>query len=168
MKTNLLNLISIVSDEEVKFSNYGWKLRSLAYNTSIEELNGKTVLVEDYKQDFYKTYNELKRLQKSITKMKKIINNRNHELILPDGRTIQDALIDNITNRRMENYLETLLDRHNRKTRKMESIEPYYECQTLNYDLEKLQAEYDEIKKSLHVTDYEISKLNAIEFNMDT
>ena len=50
MKTNLANLMQIVSEEEKKFSNYGYSLRSYAYNTSIQELGGKINITEDYKQ----------------------------------------------------------------------------------------------------------------------
>lgn len=47
MKTNLSNLMQIVSEEEKKFSNYGYNLRNYAYNTSIQELDGTTNVTED-------------------------------------------------------------------------------------------------------------------------
>ncbi len=56
MKTNLSNLMQIVSEEEKKFTNYGYNLRSYAYNTSIQELDGKINITEDYKQDFENVY----------------------------------------------------------------------------------------------------------------
>ena len=59
MVTNLANLMSIVSEEEKKFSNYGFSLKTYAYNISIQELDGKTNVTEDYKKDFEKYYDEL-------------------------------------------------------------------------------------------------------------
>ena len=45
MKTNLANLMSILSEAEKKFLNYGYSLRNYAYNTSIQELDGKINVV---------------------------------------------------------------------------------------------------------------------------
>ena len=52
MKTNLASLMSIVSEEEKQFSGYGWSLKTFAFNTSIQELDGKVNTTEDYKKDF--------------------------------------------------------------------------------------------------------------------
>ena len=73
MVTNLASLMSIVSEEEKKFSNYGFNLRSYAYNTSIQELDGRENLTENYKKDFEKYYDELNKAQEKIIKIKKVI-----------------------------------------------------------------------------------------------
>ena len=51
MKTNLANLMSIVVDEEKKFASLGYSLKEYAYNTSTQELNGTTNVIEDYKEE---------------------------------------------------------------------------------------------------------------------
>ena len=67
----------------------------------------------------------------------------------------------------MKSYYENLLDRRNSKRRVTEVNNSYFECKTLNYDVEKIQNEYDEIEKKIHKTDFEISKLNSKEFEVD-
>ena len=95
MKTNLANLMSIVSEEEKQFSSYGWSLRTFAYNTSIQELDGKINITEDYKKDFEKIYEELKKSQEKIIKIKTAIYEKNNQFKLSDGRTIQEAIVEN-------------------------------------------------------------------------
>ena len=167
MKTNLANLMQIVSEEEKKFSNYGYNLRSYAYNTSIQELDGKVNITEDYKQDFESVYKELKKSQEKIIKIKTAIYEKNNQFKLTDGRTIQQAIVENTVLRKMKNYLETLLEKRNSKKRIAEVNNSYFECKTLNYDIEKIKEEYEEIESKIQKTDFEISKLNSLEFDVD-
>ena len=119
MKTNLSNLMQIVSEEEKKFSNYGYNLRNYAYNTSIQELDGTTNVTEDYKQDFNDVYKELKISQEKIIKIKKAIYEKNNQFKLTDGRTIQEAIVENTILRKMKNYYESLLEKRNTKKTKI-------------------------------------------------
>ena len=167
MVTNLANLMSIVSEEEKKFSNYGYSLRTYAYNISIQELDGKTNVTEDYKKDFEKYYEELNKTQEKIIKAKTAIYEKNNQFKLTDGRTIQQAIVENTILRKMKSYYENLLYRRNSKRRVTEVNNSYFECKTLNYDVEKIQNEYDVIEKKIHKTDFEISKLNSKEFEVD-
>ena len=167
MKTNLASLMSIVSEEEKQFSSYGWSLRTFAYNTSIQELDGKINITEDYKKDFEKTYEELKKAQEKIIKIKAAIYEKNNQFKLSDGRTIQEAIVENTILRKMKNYYETLLEKRNSKKRVAEVNNSYFECKTLNYNVEQIQKEYDELEKKIQRTDFEISKLNSLEFDVD-
>ena len=167
MKTNLANLMAIVSEEEKKFSNYGYSIRNYAFNTSIQELDGKVNVTEDYKKDFEKAYEELKKSQEKIIKIKKTIYEKNNEFKLTDGRTIQEAIVENTVLRKMKNYYDNLLEKRDSKTRIAEVNNSYFECKTLNYDLEKIQEEYEKIENQIQRTDFEISKLNSCEFDID-
>ena len=167
MKTNLANLMSIVSEEEKKLLNYGFSLKNYAYNISIQELDGKTNVTEDYKKDFEKYYEELNKTQEKIIKSKAAIYEKNNSFELSDGRTIQQAIVENTILRKIKGYYENLLDRRNTKRRVTEVNNSYFECKTLNYDVEKIQNEYDEIEKKIQKTDFEISKLNSCEFEVN-
>ena len=167
MITNLANLMSIVSEEEKKFSNYGYSLRNYAYNTSIQELDGKINITEDYKKDFEKYYEELNKTQEKIIKAKTVIYEKNNLFKLSDGRTIQEAIVENTMLRKMKTYYESLLEKRNSKRRITEVNNSYFECKTLNYDVEKIQKQFDEIEKKIQKTDFEISKLNSKEFEVD-
>ena len=167
MKTNLASLMSIVSEEEKQFSNCGWSLKIFACNSSIQELDGKINITEDYKKDFEKTYEELKKSQEKIIKIKKVIYEKNNQFKLSDGRTIQEAIVENTILRKMKNYYEALLEKRNSKKRVAEVNNSYFECKTLNYDVEKIQIEYEELEKKIQTTDFEISKLNSLEFDVD-
>lgn len=78
MKTNLTNLMNIVTEEEKKFNSYGFELKELAYSTSTQELNGTVNIIEDYKADFTKYFEEYKKTQEKITKIKSIIYQKNN------------------------------------------------------------------------------------------
>lgn len=167
MKTNLANLMSIVAEEERKFSSYGYDLRNHACNTSTQELNGTINVIEDYKEDFEKELKEYKEMQKRITKIKATIYEKNNSLKLPDGRTIQEALVDNTNLRKMKNTYERLLEQKNTKRRITEVNNSYFECKTVNFDIEEIRNEYESLEKKIQDTDFEISKLNSVEFDID-
>lgn len=167
MKTNLSSLMNVVAEEERKFSEYGCNVNEYAYNTSIQELDGKVNVIEDYTEDFKKTFEEYKNTQIKITKIKSIIYEKNNTFKLPDGRTIQEAIVDNTNLRKMKSLYSSLLNKRNSKRRVTEVNNSYFECKTLNYDIEKIKNENELIEKKIQDTDFEISKLNSIEFEVN-
>ena len=167
MKTNLSSLMSIVDEKERNFLTFSYNLKSYAVNTSTQELNGTVNVTEDYKEDFEKEFEEYKETQKQITKLKAIIHQKNNELKLSDGRTIQEAIIDNSNLRKMKTLYKSLLSIRNLKRRITEVNNSYFECRTMNFDIKELQKEYEELEKRIQNTDFEISKLNSIEFEVN-
>lgn len=167
MKTNLSNLMNIVVEEERKFSDYGYELKEYAYNTSTQELDGTVNVIEDFKEDFTKDFEEYKKTQEKITKIKSIIYEKNNTFKLPDGRTIQEALVDNTNLRKMKTIYNYLLSQRSVKKRVTEVNNSYFECKTVNFDINELRKEYETLEKRIQDTDFEISKLNSIEFEID-
>ena len=167
MKTNLANLMSIVSEEEKKLSNYAFTIRSYAYNISIQELDGKTNITEDYKNDFDFVFEEVNKTKERIIKIKSAIYQKNNSFTLTDGRTIQEAIVENTVLRKIKNYYEALLEKRGSKKRITEVNNSYFECKTLNYDVKEIQNKHDEIENKIQQTDFEISKLNSREFEVD-
>ena len=86
---------------------------------------------------------------------------------MPDGRTIQEAIVDNTNLRKMKSLYSSLLNKRNSKRRVTEVNNSYFECKTLNYDIEQIKNENDLIEKKIQETDFEISKLNSIEFEVN-
>ena len=167
MKTNLSNLMTIVVDEEKKFSSYSYEIKEYFYNTSTQELDGTVNIIEDYKDDFKKAFEEYKKAQERITKIKSIIYQKNNTFKLPDGRTIQDAIVDNTNLRKVKNLYSYLLTQKNAKKRITEVNNSYFECKTVNFDIDELRKETEKIEKKIQDTDFEISKLNSVEFDVD-
>ena len=124
-------------------------------------------IIEDYKDTFTKEFKEYKKTQKKITKIKSIIYEKNNSYKLPDGRTIQEALVDNTNLRKMKNLYNFLLSQRSIKKRVTEVNNSYFESKTINYDIDKIEKEYEELEKKIQDTDFEISKLNSIEFEID-
>ena len=54
----------------------------------------------------------------------------------------------------------------NTKKRVTEVNNSYFESKTLNFDQSKLKKRLEEIDSEIQKTDFEISKLNSIEFNI--
>lgn len=167
MKTNITNLMSIVDEEEKKFSEYLFNLKRLAFTSSIQELDGTVNITEDFKEDFEEEFKECKQSQKKITKIKAIIYEKNNEFKLSDGRTIQEAIVDNTNLRKLKTLYNSLIPLRNSKERVTEVHNSYFECKTINFDLKKLKEELKEIEDKIQQTDFEISKLNSIEFEVE-
>jgi len=167
MKTNLSTLMSIIGEEEAKFNMYGRELKNHVYNVSIQELNGNVTVMEDYKADFEKELTEYVELQKKITTIKSIIHQKNNEFKLSDGRTIQSAIIDNTNLRKMKMTYYNLLQMKNSKARVTEVNNSYFECKTVNFDEKEIREEFDRLESKIQETDFEIFKLNSIEFEVD-
>lgn len=167
MKTNLSNLMNIVAEDERKFNEYAAELRQYVYNISIQELNGTVNVIEDYNEDFTRTFSEYKKLQVKIIKMKSVLYEKNNTFKLPDGRTIQEAIVENTILRKMKTTYEILLSQKNSKRRITEVNNSYFECKMINFDIENIREEYQVLEKKIQDTDFEISKLNSIEFEVN-
>ncbi len=167
MKTNLSNLMSIANDEERKFVEYGYELKDYAYSITTQELDGTINIIEDRKKDFEKAYKNYTGTQQKLTKIKSIMYQKNNSLKLPDGRTIQEAIVENANLRKMKVIYAALLTKKDTKQRITEVHNSYFECKNINFNSDKLQKEYELLEKKIQDTDFEISKLNSIEFDLD-
>ena len=67
----------------------------------------------------------------------------------------------------MKSLYSSLLNKRNSKRRVTEVNNSYFECKTLNYDIEKIKNENELIETKIQDTDFEISKLNSIEFEVN-
>ena len=52
MKTNISALMSIIAEEEKNFNNLLCNMRGHIFNITIQELDGRETVIEDYKEDF--------------------------------------------------------------------------------------------------------------------
>ena len=70
--------------------------------------------------------------------------------------------------RNVFNYLYNyLLSQKSVKKRVTEVNNSYFECKTINFDINQIREEYEILEKKIQDTDFEISKLNSIEFEID-
>lgn len=167
MKTNLSNLMNIVTELEKNFNSLNYDMKSYAYSTTTQELDGTINVIEDYKEDFENCFVEYKKVQSQISKIKATIYEKNNSFKLPDGRTIQEAIVDNTSLRKMKAIYSYLISQRSSKRRITEVNNSYFECRTLNYDVKKIKDEYIALEKQIQDTEFEISKLNSIEFDID-
>ena len=58
MKINLSSLMSLIDENEKQYSSLFFSLKKHVFNTSIQELNGTTNIVEDNKKDFQEEISE--------------------------------------------------------------------------------------------------------------
>ena len=167
MKTNLSNLISIAEKKKKRFMEYNYQVKEHTHSTSTQELDGTITIIEDYKEDFEKEFEAFKKSQEKISKVKAILYEKNNSFKLPDGRTIQQAIVDNNTLRHMKSLYGYLITQKSNKRRITEVNNSYFECRTVNYDVDELKKEYNALVQKIQNTDFEISKLNSIEFDAD-
>ena len=166
MKINISGLMNVIKDEERRFNLLSTSIQSHIYNTEIQELNGNVNIIEDYKKDFEKEVKEYKETLTKISKLKSTLYEKNNQFKLSDGRTIQEAIIDNTNLRKMKTTYEIILNFRNSKRRVTEVNNSYFECKTVNFDVDSLRTEAAALESIIQKTDFEISKLNSIEFEI--
>ena len=167
MKINLSSLMCLIDENERQYSSLFFALKKHVLNTSIQELNGTTNIVEDNKKDFQEELAEVERLSKEITKLKSILYEKNNSFKLSDGRTIQSAIDENSNLRKLKDNLQTLLNYRNLKQRVTEVNNSYFQIQEINYNQEEIKSQIQQLDLKIRNTDFEISKLNSIEFDID-
>lgn len=167
MKINISGLMNLIAEEERKFNNLSTLLTTNIYSTSIQELNGTVNVIDDYKDEYVSSLEEFSKIMKRISKLKATLYEKNNSFKLSDGRTIQSAIIDNANLRKMKNTYDMMCSFRNVKRRITEVNNSYFECKTVNFDVDKIKKELKEIEMKIQETDFEISKLNSIEFEID-
>lgn len=167
MKTNISGLMNMIADEERKFKNLNTYLQTKIYSISIQELNGTINIIEDYKSEFEEELKEYKDVLIRISKLKSILYEKNNSSRLSDGRTIQEAIIDNSYLRKLKATYDLFLNFRDVKKRVTEVNNSYFECKTVNFDINKIKKELEELEVKIQKTDFEISKLNSVEFECD-
>lgn len=166
MKTNISALMNLISEVEKNLSSKIYSIEDYALNISIEELDGKVNLVEDNKEIFNLNLEEIEKASKELSRLKAILYEKNNEFKLSDGITIQQAIVDNTNLRKLKTTYENLLLLKNTKKRVTEVNNSYFESKTLNFDQNKLKKRLEEIDSEIQKTDFEISKLNSVEFSI--
>ena len=166
MKTNNSALMNLISIEEKNINTISYTIKGYAINTSVEELDGRINIIEDNKEEFNLDLKEMERSTKELSKLKSILYEKNNQFKLNDRRSIQEAIVDNTNLRRIKTTYEQLLLLKNSKKRVTEVNNSYFECKTVNYDSKQLRKRIEEINNEIQKTDFEISKLNSIEFEI--
>ena len=166
MKTNISSLMNLISEEERNLNNISYTIKGYAINTSVEELDGRINVVEDNKEAFELDLREIEKSTNELSRLKAILYEKNNEFKLSDGRSIQQAIVDNTNLRKLKTTYEQLLLLKNSKKRVTEVNNSYFECKTVNFDSNQLRQKLEEIDNKIQKTDFEISKLNSVEFEI--
>ena len=166
MKTNISSLMSLISEEERYLNSRSFTIKGYAINTSVEELDGRINVIEDNKESFDLDLKEIERIVDDLSRLKAILYEKNNEFKLSDGRSIQQAIVDNTNLRKLKSTYEQLLLLKNSKKRVTEVNNSYFECKTVNFDSNELREKLEKIDDKIQKTDFEISKLNSVEFEI--
>lgn len=165
MKLNLTTLMSKINEEESNLNTLMTNIKEHLYSTSIKELDGSETVLENYKQDLDEELKSLETSYQLLTKLKKFQFIKNNSLKLSDGRTIQQAISDNNYLRKLKNFYNSIVNNRSTKQRITEVNNSYFECRNLNYDVKEIRNKIKKITQEIETTEFEISKLNSIEFN---
>ena len=144
-----------------------FSLKKHVFNTSIQELSGVLNVIEDNKKDFEEELIEVQNLSNEIIKLKSILYEKNNTFKLSDGRSIQAAIVENSNLRKLKDNFELLLNYRNSKQRVTEVNNSYFQIQEINYNQDEVKSQIQILDEKIRNTDFEISKLNSIEFEID-
>lgn len=167
MKINLSSLMCLIDEKERKYSSKFFSLKKHVFNTSIQELSGVLNVIEDNKKDFEEELIEVQNLSNEIIKLKSILYEKNNTFKLSDGRSIQAAIVENSNLRKLKDNFELLLNYRNSKQRVTEVNNSYFQIQEINYNQDEIKSQIQILDEKIRNTDFEISKLNSIEFEID-
>ena len=165
MKLNLTTLMNKINEEESNLNILMTNIKEHLYSTSIKELDGSETVLENYKQDLDEELKSLETSYQLLTKLKKFQFIKNNSLKLNDGRTIQQAISDNNYLRKLKNFYNSIVNNRSTKQRITEVNNSYFECRNLNYDVKEIRNKIEKITQEIETTEFEISKLNSIEFD---
>lgn len=167
MKTNISALMNLISQKERYLSDLTFSIREHSFNTIIKELDGTTNVVEDNKKDFETELSELEKTTNELTILKGTLYEKNNSFKLSDGRSIQQAIVDNTNLRTLKSCYQVLLKNKNTTKRVSEVNNSYFEYKILNISIDDIKSKIKELDKKIQSTDFEISKLNSIEFKIN-
>lgn len=166
MKTNISSLMNLIAEQERYLNSTSYTIKGYAINISAQELDGRINIIEDNKEAFDLDLKELERGASELSRLKTILYEKNNQFKLNDGRSIQQAIVDNTNLRKLKSTYEQLLLLKNSKRRVTEVNNSYFECKIVNFDPKQLRERLEEIDNEIQKTDFEISKLNSVEFEI--
>ena len=167
MKTNISGLMSLIKDLETNLDNLELQIINHAQNKKIIELNKVENVIEDYHKDYDEEVKEYEDTINRISYLKRVLYEKNNSFKLNDGRSIQEAIVDNTNLRKLKNLYNMLLEKRNSKVRVTEVNNSYFEETIVNFDVDELKKKKQDLENKIYETDFEISKLNSIEFEID-
>lgn len=165
MKTNLVDLMSEVSRLEERASElYSYLVRNNTNEYTIE-LDGRKQELKVY-EDYEAKYKDYKNTLENINIMKRIISEKNNELRLNNGRTIQSTLIEISNKRKLLGLIQSLLRKNPSKERITEVNNSYFLSKELAFDKTQLQDEERDLIEEIKTLEFEISVLNSQTFEI--
>ncbi len=166
MKTNIANLMNMVSDEEKKLNQLESNMLNHVYTVTIKELDGTETIIEGNEEEFTSDEDEYKKTIEKISKIKKMIYTKNNEFKLPNGMSIQEALVEINLLRKQLSILNLLSNYRDSSRRVTEVNNSYFECKKINFDAKTIKNAIENIQEEIQKIEFEISKLNSIEFEI--
>ena len=165
MKTNLVDLMSKVSQLESEFTELSYELQNQSMNVTVIELDGQSQDLElyPYFKDDFDRYIEL---GNEITKLKGIIFERNNSLKLKNGNTIQKTIAEIQNKRKVLNLVKRLAKQNPSKKRTSETNNSYFTSRELAYDKDMMVDLQNKLTTEIQDLELEISQLNAETFEI--
>lgn len=166
METNLVDLMSRVSQLESEYSDMAYTLMCHSMNIRIIELDGNSQILEEY-PNFKDDFEEFCELGDEITRLKGIIFEKNNSLTLRNGDTIQKTLIDIKNKRKQLELVKKLAKQTPSKRRTSETNNSYFTSKELAYDKDKMEGLQEKLTTEILNLELEISQLNSIMFEIN-
>lgn len=165
MKTNLVDLMSKVSQLESEFTELSYELQNQSMNVTVIELDGQSQDLEFYPyfKDDFDRYIEL---GNEITQLKGIIFERNNSLKLKNGNTIQKTIAEIQNKRKVLNLVKRLAKQNPSKKRTSETNNSYFTSRELAYDKNMMVDLQNKLTTEIQDLELEISQLNAETFEI--
>lgn len=166
MITNLTDLTSKIQNIEREANTLYYSLKSNNINTKAIELDGREQVLEEYpafEQDYYDYMAKLSLL----SRLKAIKSEKNNSMKLPNGMSIQAAIVEISNKKKQLVLLMELLSLNPSKRRITEVNNSYFLSKELAFDKAQMQEEYNRVQREIDDLEFEIGKLNSETFEVE-
>lgn len=166
MITNLTDLTSRIQNTEREANTLYYSLKSNNINTKAIELDGREQVLEEYpafEQDYYDYMTKLSLL----SRLKAIKSEKNNSMKLPNGMSIQAAIVEISNKKKQLVLLMELLSLNPSKRRITEVNNSYFLSKELAFDKAQMQEEYNRVQREIDDLEFEIGKLNSETFEVE-
>lgn len=166
MKTNLVDLMSRVSQLEREYSELSYELRGNSMNLKTIELDGTAQVLEEY-PNFEGDFRRFLDIGKEITRLKGIMFAKNNSITLENGDTIQKALVNIQNKRKALELVKTLARQNPSKRRNTEVNNSYFTSKELAYDKNMMIELEQSLIEEIQYIELQISEANSQSFKIE-
>lgn len=169
IKTNLNNIINLISDLESERSRLDYKINRNAVITEHMEIETQTKTSIKNIEDIDELIAKYMEITTKIEKLKNVLSIKNTSIKIDNQRTIIEGINYIKSIRKIISIFDDLLSNSENKVRRSDGngISAYYEITRYNFNKDKIEDYRQDLIEDIQEIENNIAKANQIEFELN-